>query len=229
MSKFLQRTHSLYLPPFEEGSFWVVDLNEIQEDEVDEAKLFLDQETLYKTQRLIFEKDQWQAIVTHAVLRYYLGQFVKQEPHCLKIRRNCYGKPYLLNCSLHFNLSHTKDYALLGLHPHQSIGVDIENIHVSNDLLKSLENIFYPTEKALLRSLGEVKEAYISLWCAKEAFLKAKGTGFLVDSLPLFHDCIEHSNQQINYFTSDNQLVCVYKGKIQEHLLAVCLQTKGIK
>jgi len=184
---FLIRSRSLTLSPFEEALFWIVDLKEIREEEVKEAMGFLDEETLGRVNKLVFIEDRQRSIIVHAILRIYLEEFSKKKPEIL---RGAFGKPYLKDQTLHFNISHKKQYAFLGFHPQRPIGVDIEEFHPPLGL---------PYE-----------------WCAMEALLKAKGTGFTVNPPQLFQlssDC----------FVAEGWSVYVYSDKIEGHKLAVCL------
>jgi phosphopantetheinyl transferase len=184
---FLSRSHSLSLPPFEEAHFWVIDLHAIQEKEVEEALKFLNQEAIDRANKLIFLEDRHRSIIVHAILRIYLEQITKKKPEIL---RDAFGKPYLKGHDLHFNISHTKQYAFLGFYPHHPIGVDIEQSHIPLDL---------PFE-----------------WCAMEAFLKAKGSGFAMNPLP-------DLRKASNCYISQDCNIYVYDDQIKGHKLAVCL------
>ncbi len=186
--RFLTRSRSLSLPPFEEAHFWVIDLKAIQEEEVEEARKFLDEKTLSRAKKMIFTEDRNRLVIVHAILRIYLEQFTNQKPEIL---RNSFGKPYLKDNALHFNISHKKQYAFLGFHPHHPIGVDIEQ-------LQSFSNDFFDE------------------WCATEAFLKAKGTGF--SRIP--PSILRKSS---GYYVFQDCIIYIYDGLIKSHKLAVCL------
>ncbi|MEG2418094.1 MAG: 4'-phosphopantetheinyl transferase superfamily protein [Eubacterium sp.] len=77
----------------------------------------------------------------------------------------------------HFNLSHSGDYAILGV-ADTPIGVDIEKM---TDIPRALaRHYFHKGEIAFLNGLSE--EAFIPnfyrLWTLKESFMKATGLGF---------------------------------------------------
>ena len=150
---FLRRARSLTLPDFEDALFWVIDLQALAPNEVEEAMAFLDDESKAKAKKFFFLNDRNRHILVHAILRIYLEKYTKAKPAIL---RGAFGKPYLKDFSLHFNISHKKTYAFIGFHPHHPIGVDIEE-------------------------RGRFAEEVLNEWCAKEAFSKAKGTGLLGD------------------------------------------------
>lgn len=74
-----------------------------------------------------------------------------------------------------FNLSHSGDFVMLAISD-TPIGCDIERLHKA--ILS--RHVFHPNELSLLLSQPEGtarNQAFLRLWTAKEAFLKAIGTG----------------------------------------------------
>lgn len=216
---FLERSQSISLAPFDEGLFWLLNLEQIEKKETEEARDFLDDAALNRSERLRFEEDRSKEIITQAALRFYLAKMTNQKPRDIEILRNAYGKPFLQNHPLHFNLSHSKYYAFIGCHPHKPIGVDIEPIRNISDMLKVSDSFLHPSEKEQLLD----NCSFFSLWCAKEAILKAKGTGFSTDSLPVLHPVKQANSLSIDHYTSMGMKVCVYNDKIKDHKLAVCI------
>lgn len=221
MHQFLKRSRSISLLPFEGTFFWVVDLAHIDKDEIREAKNFLDERTLEHSLRFKFEKDQYRSIITHSVLRHHLSEFLGKKPHEIEMLRSETGKPYTIG-PIHFNLSHTKDYAFLACHDSSPIGVDIECIKYEDELLKIADQFLMPKEKEHVESSTDPINWFFSYWCAKEALLKAQGTGFLIDQMPIFDEVKQLSETRL-LFTCENEEVYVYDGIVKGHKLAVCL------
>lgn len=74
-----------------------------------------------------------------------------------------------------FNLSHSNDFVMLAISD-APVGCDIERLHKA--ILS--HHVFHPQELARLLSLPEGdarNHEFLRLWTAKEAFLKAIGTG----------------------------------------------------
>ena len=74
-----------------------------------------------------------------------------------------------------FNLSHSNDFVMLAI-SNTPVGCDIERLHKA--ILS--HHVFHPQELSRLRSLPEGdarNHEFLRLWTAKEAFLKAIGTG----------------------------------------------------
>ena len=178
---FEERAKSLSLSHSGEALFWLVNLETIRCDEILDAQACLDENTLFRAHRFIFPEDQSRAIITHAILRCKLAQQLNLKPNLIKLLYNEFGKPYVTGNPVYFNISHTKDYALIAIHPRLEIGVDIEKIQDRHDLLETIKLFLDPSEYFLAHSL----EMWFSLWCAKEAYLKMKGTGFTAKRLPI--------------------------------------------
>ena len=115
---------------------------------------------------------------------FYLTKILINEFNFNEVKIDFTSKPKLLNSSFHFNVSHCKDYILIGLSD-EEIGVDIElkNRIVSNVLKDRTLSL---NEKELVKNDVD----FIKCWVKKEAYLKFLGTGIdrrlnLVDSTKL--------------------------------------------
>lgn len=97
------------------------------------------------------------------------------------IRRGEHGKPYIEGVSLHFNLSHSGEYAVAAFGT-TALGVDIERIRSVNE--KLAERFFTKEEAAFLEETvpTERDRVFTALWTRKESYMKAVGKGM---SLPL--------------------------------------------
>ncbi len=95
-----------------------------------------------------------------------------------------HGKPHFtLAGHGHFNLSHSDEWGLLAWHPDAPIGVDIEWRQALPDLDSLATHHFTMAEQAWMNvaDAGPEREArFYRLWSAKEASLKALGSGLLV-------------------------------------------------
>ncbi len=97
------------------------------------------------------------------------------------------GKPRLATATsrlagahqVEFNWSHSGDYALVALARDCALGVDIERLGKNLRALEIAKRFFDPSEAASLARLDARArdDAFIALWCAKEAVLKAAGEG----------------------------------------------------
>lgn len=97
----------------------------------------------------------------------------------LSLRSSGQACPPGADAALSFNWSHSGAYALVALARNDALGVDIERLDKKARALDIAHRFFDPAEAGLLASLDPVtrQRAFIGLWCAKEALLKAAGEG----------------------------------------------------
>jgi 4'-phosphopantetheinyl transferase len=78
-----------------------------------------------------------------------------------------------------FNLSHSGDVALCAIARFATVGVDVEAIRESRDLMPIARRFFSFAEQAALQALPSEQQclAFYQCWSSKEALLKAWGTG----------------------------------------------------
>lgn len=129
--------------------------------------------------RFHFSRHQRRFIVARAMLRSILARYLKVEPLHLTLSYQKHGKPFLHHpLKIEFNLSHSKDMALLAVGKDTPCGIDIE--YYSK---RPYENIglklFSPEENNTLSIQPEHHKSsvFFTIWAQKEAFIKAGGLG----------------------------------------------------
>lgn len=186
-----ERITELHLTLSLDARYFLIDLEKIQPEELIQAKNLLDIEDMKKAMKLVFQKDRERYFLTYALVKIILGEVLDKAPQNLSFLRSKFGKPYLFEYPLHFNLSHTGHYAFLGLHLIKPIGVDIEKIDDDMSIIDGADSFLFPCEKQwLFSNFKDPGEGALTLWCAKEALLKAAGIGFFANSLPQFSTMI---------------------------------------
>lgn len=133
-----------------------------------------------RTQQTLMELPRQTYITSHAALRMILGRQLQQVPSSLDIVSDTDGKPGIKNMKgLQFNLSHTRDYALLGVSEQCRVGIDIELIKPSRDIMAIAKRFFSESEYRWLTACDDEQRhaLFYQLWCHKEAYLKALGVG----------------------------------------------------
>ena len=95
------------------------------------------------------------------------------------LRRDARGRPRLAAGMGDIGWSHSGGRLLLAHVPSGRIGVDIERLARRMDALRIARRYFADTEVAMLEALPARprQAAFLRLWCAKEAVLKAAGHG----------------------------------------------------
>ena len=153
-----------------------------------------------------FCRDKENFIIARGILRCLLGAYLGKTPQSLEIIYGIWGKPCLTNKKVvHFNLSHSGNYALYAVSHSYEVGIDLEYIDKKLDLEGIALNAFSPDElnawkKA--RKFESKESAFFKLWVCKEAFLKASGKGWL-------------GNEETMIFRTEN----VFKKKLNNNIL----------
>ena len=126
---------------------------------------------------------QWES-APHAAastpVRALLATYLDCPAEGVHIDRDEHGKPHVAGAELEFNVSHTGDALLLGLNRRVALGVDLEAVRRKTRAVTELaRRYFSPAEAEALEALPENlrRIAFLRLWCAKEAALKAHGRG----------------------------------------------------
>ncbi len=96
--------------------------------------------------------------------------------------QNAYGKPELpAPADLHFNVSHSGDWALVAL-ARDPVGVDVEDQRRNSDLGLLARHSFAPDELDLPDLTTPAgRRAFFHVWSRKEAYIKAVGMGLSLD------------------------------------------------
>jgi 4'-phosphopantetheinyl transferase len=164
---------------------WRFDLH--QSDElVRELRHILSQEERNRADRFRLEQDRKHYIVGRGIVRNILGSYLQEVPDEVRITYGAHGKPMLaleMNTDqgakrLKFNLSHSKDQALLVVTQEREVGLDLKFIRPVN-LDDLAPRHFSPVEIAELCTLPEDAQlgVFYAGWTRKEAYLKALGYG----------------------------------------------------
>ncbi len=122
---------------------------------------------------------QYKYIKTRAELKKILATYLKLDAQQVVIQIGEYGKPFVAETPVFFNLSHTGDQLLIAVSNTGEIGVDIEKIKDRKNLHGLAGKCFSEQECAYWHSLSEQQKQtmFYHFWVAKEAFVKAVGRG----------------------------------------------------
>jgi 4'-phosphopantetheinyl transferase len=161
---------------------------------IERGRAVLSTEERQRADRFVFDRDRIRFTIAHAVLRHLLSLYCNEPAESLRFNSAAAGKPSLaFTPSLHFNLSHSEDRALLGVSLHHELGVDLEKVRPNIEALSISRHYFFGSERAAIEAAtpSERDTLFFRYWVAKEAVLKAQGIGlgfpldrFRVDFLP---------------------------------------------
>jgi 4'-phosphopantetheinyl transferase len=134
------------------------------------------------------EEDRFRFGVTRALLRVLLGEDQSFRPHAVDFGVNRFGRPRIGAIAaqtepLCFSVSHSGDFAVIGVARQRPIGVDVEWMRPGATLADIASSICGEAE------LAEVDEVPVAdrprdlhrRWTIKEAYIKAIGLGLSFD------------------------------------------------
>ena len=130
-----------------------------------------------RVQRYCFVQHKMRFIAAHRTLRWILGRYLQQPLDSIEFIETQYGKPLLADAALHFNLSHSANYAALAVSSH-AVGIDLESFK-SRAFLGIARHVYSVNEQRVLAAMPLFLRplAFFSLWTQKESIIKAIGHG----------------------------------------------------
>jgi 4'-phosphopantetheinyl transferase len=136
-----------------------------------------------RAERFRVEDARRRFVLSRYALRTQLAHYLSFPAAEIVFNYDASGKPRLANAGgatgLNFNLAHSDDLALVAITRGCAVGVDVEQLRDVQHWPEIAERYFHPTEVAEINALdsGERAAAFMRCWTAKEAILKALGTG----------------------------------------------------
>lgn len=133
------------------------------------------------------------------------------------------GKPYLKDCNLFYNLSHSGVVAVCALSDRE-VGIDIQKKVKPSDAL--IKKVCSENETKYLLSLSETEKssAFTRLWTLKESYLKFTGEGITLSPQKLE---ISFSYPVRIKRSGEKQEVSFAEYQVCGCAVAVCSQTDG--
>ncbi|MBL7684677.1 MAG: 4'-phosphopantetheinyl transferase superfamily protein [Deltaproteobacteria bacterium] len=163
-----------------EVHLWFATFSEIQDSSL-KIESLLSSDEKERSQKYLRIKDQVSFSLSRGFLRSVLSVYLELSPQEIQFQYSQAGKPNLSHHSkeLFFNLSHSEGALLIAVSLIPQTGVDLEFIHhpVQWDLLA--KKYFSESEIQFLMNENnlDAQKSFLKLWCLREAYLKAKGTG----------------------------------------------------
>ncbi len=145
-----------------------------------------------RASRFHYRTDYERYVAARAALRLQLGEFLDSDPNSLNLKYTNHDKPFLEDCTIEFNLSHSGDWILLAFSRSGEIGVDIERIRPIPDMANVAKQSFAESEYGSWEALPQAERiaAFYRCWTRKESFIKAIGEGlsYPLDSFEVTFD-----------------------------------------
>ena len=134
-----------------------------------------------RADRFVHADTRRRFVVCRGSLRRELADMLAIAPADIAFAYQRWGKPELVHprrAGLHFNVSHSEDWALLAF-AESPLGIDLERVNPRVRYRELADHLLSPGERPLWQALGaaEQERAALQLWVCKEAFLKGLGVG----------------------------------------------------
>jgi 4'-phosphopantetheinyl transferase len=168
-----------------EAQLRVIDLGRAAAIEAS-LRCFLSADEIERATRFHRSADRSRFVATRGWLRVTLARALATTPERVSFSYGARGKPRLAGAfaeaALSFNVSHSGDYALIGLAAGQAIGVDIEQLRPMPDFESIAAGYFSANETRAIQALAapDRLRGFFRCWARKEAFMKATGEGMSI-------------------------------------------------
>ncbi|HEV2688082.1 MAG TPA: 4'-phosphopantetheinyl transferase superfamily protein [Bryobacteraceae bacterium] len=139
----------------------------------------LSEEERARAGRFYLARDSRRFVAARGLLRLILGRRLGAAPERLEFAHGAFGKPFLKDTMLRFNVADSADLALVAIAEEQEVGVDVELVRRRPEMHRIAERFFSARECAEFHSApAETQtEVFFRFWTHTEARLKARGVG----------------------------------------------------
>jgi len=118
-------------------------------------------------------------VLGRAALRQVLGAVLECPPERVPLRRGHRGRPYIDGSPIDFNVSHTRDVAVIAVTRGARVGIDIEHQDRTANAARLAGKLMTGRERLALGPSGtdDHRRRFLRAWTCKEAMSKATGDG----------------------------------------------------
>ncbi|MES2252411.1 MAG: 4'-phosphopantetheinyl transferase superfamily protein [Pseudomonadota bacterium] len=153
----------------------LVDLAKVRQAQVASFSKYLDSAEQERLENIAVAAKRHAFIVCRFIAKKLIGEFFELDPLALSFQYTERGKPYVPVNGVEFNISHSGDFALIGVSRHK-IGVDIEKMKPNRNFKGLAAAVLSDDEKAWVFE-QDTRQRFYQLWTLKEARLKCDGEG----------------------------------------------------
>lgn len=167
-----------------------------------------------KIDKLLRANDKKLSILGELILKEGIKKIYNLDYNLLEFKFNSYGKPYIANSDINYNMSHSHEYSVCALSKN-TIGVDIEHIRkVDLNIAKQFCNdreldYIYQSDK-------DREKRFFEIYTLKEAYFKMLGTN--LNNLKSIEFKISKNKIEAN--RSNLNLMLIYE--IKDYIIAIC-------
>lgn len=217
-----------------EAHVWFTIPESVQDDGIlQRLRAVLSGDELDKYRRFRFPEDRHRYLVSHALLRTALSEYIDIPPADWYFSRGEHGRPEIANpdiAPLRFNLTHTDGLVCCIVTLDDDCGIDAEKIAARRATPEIAKRMFSETEYRELQRLEgrERLEYFFTRWTLREAYVKARGTGIFFPTHKLTFTVTENRSVAVSFHPDiDNGKEELWNFKLlalsQAHITAIAL------
>jgi 4'-phosphopantetheinyl transferase len=168
-------------PKTDEVLCWKINLKDISTNDLEGYYQHISKEDQVKSNKFVHFEDKKRYIVARMGIKILLKNLIDTD---YQIEKNAFGKPYVKNSPIKYNLSHSGNFVLLAVSSCTEVGVDVEVIRDIPNLESLFLNTLHINEISYIKNLAPalILRNFLQIWTQKEAVVKALGKGL---SIPL--------------------------------------------
>ncbi|WP_183139983.1 4'-phosphopantetheinyl transferase family protein [Streptococcus salivarius] len=176
-------------------------------------ELFLERLTQNKSRIFIAEREHFSN--SFCMLKYVLEKYFDIYIYESDLYYGRYGKPYLKNKGIYYNISHSGIYIVIALSL-KEIGIDIQLVKNKIDW----DCFFSESESNMVKNdISDEVLGFSVLWSCKEAYLKKIGSGLAID-----YSTILFNTMKTQFFYHRNIINwTVIESGSERYVLSLCL------
>ena len=172
---------------------WIARVSQLR-DSFPALEALLDGKERERASRFRFPEDRARFIAGRGLLRLGLRRYALDVPASVEILYTALGRPLVPNDypAPRFSISHTRDVVALGFANEAQVGIDLEYMQPTVELVELAERILSEEDFRAFQAFPhrEKQLAFYRVWTRKEAYLKARGEGIATGlqdvSVPVF-------------------------------------------
>lgn len=217
---------------------WTVSTVQLNALNTERLASLITEEELQKIAQFKHASAKRTALLSRAMCRVVLSQYLNNSAQTHQFIRNKHGKPSLLDNQhqLQFNVSHNENLIIMAVCVNDAIGCDIEDPTRRVNISPITRRYFSTQEHIMLQAKkgNEQIQAFFKTWTLKEAFVKATGVGINLglNSFYFSYDELNeiNSNQVKVYFNkhyplNTEQPWYCFHDQLHQHAFSLCRAT----
>lgn len=134
---------------------------------------------VHKSKRM---ENKFQLLLSNLLNKYVLMNQYGLSISNINIMKELYGKPYILNKYVNFNISHAAKIVIAAYSQYEEIGIDIEQINsIEFDAFRNVFLDYEFNEILKQENIESQLKQFYKFWTLKECYLKYLGIGLYRD------------------------------------------------